>query len=581
MTRAVLSAAICSALVLSACKSDSPAAPSPVDPIGTPTGPLNVGDIVSLNVNGTDPCTNPVRRGVKVMAIGTHAMIMMDTLNPKNGFTTADFNRFAARFDTLVYPIDVGNFGEPTDIDKNGHIGIIFTRAVNELTPPKSAQYVGGFTFSRDLFPTVGTARAQACAASNQGEYFYLLAPDPSGTVNSNVRTIGFVDSVTTAVLAHEFEHLINASRRLYVNNTLTFEAKWLDEGLAHVAEELLFYGESGVTPRSNLDITTLRANAVSRAAYNADMSGNQGRYRSYLASPSTSSAYAPNDSLSTRGAVWSLLRYTVDRIDATDGFTAGPGITVSGSGSVTLAPGAAFGDYSLTVVNTTLQSAASIGYTLITASASGDVVPTTLAVRTAPVMTQIPVRTESDGLQTDAAFESRLRSRERAVLTPLIASARAWYATQNMSTPSALRSVSRSLSTQTDADGALWFRLVNSKDSGAVNLQSLAGGNLASFVRDWSVSHAVDDVAAPSTQYQQRSWNWHNIYQNVGMGGNAYPLEVQVISPTTSISGSAVAGGAGFYKLTISANASVTVTLSTPAGALSTNLQLIVVRTK
>ena len=193
----------------------------------------------------------------------------------------------------------------------------------------------------------------------------------------------------------------------------------------------------------------------------------------------------------------------------------------------------------------------------------------------------QIPVRTESDGLQTDAAFESRLRSRERAVLTPLIASARAWYATQNMSTPSALRSVSRSLSTQTDADGALWFRLVNSKDSGAVNLQSLAGGNLASFVRDWSVSHAVDDVAAPSTQYQQRSWNWHNIYQNVGMGGNAYPLEVQVISPTTSISGSAVAGGAGFYKLTIAANASVTVTLSTPAGALSSNLQLIVVRTK
>ena len=152
--------------------------------------------------------------------------------------------------------MDVAAFGEPTDIDKNGHIAIVFTRAVNELTPRGAFSYVGGLTFSRDLFPQVGTARAQACPSSNEGEYLYLMTPDPSGTINGNRRTNGFVDTNTTAVIAHELVHLINASRKLYVNTAAPkFEVKWLDEGLAHVAEELLFYRESGLSPRSNLDL--------------------------------------------------------------------------------------------------------------------------------------------------------------------------------------------------------------------------------------------------------------------------------------------------------------------------------------
>ena len=341
--------------LLAACKSDGGIAPAPTgEAIANPRGPLNLGDVITLNVNGDDACANPTFHAARVVAIGTHAIILSDTLNPKPGFSTADFQRYAARFDTLVYPLDVGNFGEPTDIDKNGHIAILFTRAVNELTPPRSTQYVGGFAFSRDLFPTTATARAQACAGSNQGEFFYMLAPDPSGTINSNARSTGFVDSVTTAVLAHEFEHIINASRRLYVNNTPAFEDKWLDEGLAHVAEELLFYRESGLAPRSNLDLNALRTSQVTRLAYNTDMSGNGGRYRTYLLAPAANSPYSLNDSLPTRGATWSFLRYAVDRMTATDGFTAGPGQTVTGAGSATLSAGPAFAEYSLTVVNTT-----------------------------------------------------------------------------------------------------------------------------------------------------------------------------------------------------------------------------------
>jgi hypothetical protein len=278
------------------------------------SAPPQVGDIFDINVQVDDACANIKKRGARVVAISTQAIVLADTANPTGGFTTADYQRFAARFDTLVYPLDVNNFGAPTDIDSNGKIILLFTRAVNELTPANSSSYVGGFFFGRDLFPITDTQVAQGCAGSNTGEMFYLLTPDPSGQINNNIRRTGFVDSVTTSVIAHEFEHLINASRRLYVTpNVQDFEEGWLDEGLAHIAEELLFYRESKLAPRSNITLTNIKASAQTVNAFNEDMSSNAGRYRSYLLKPSENSPFSPNDSLETRGATWSLLRYLAD----------------------------------------------------------------------------------------------------------------------------------------------------------------------------------------------------------------------------------------------------------------------------
>ena len=536
-----------------------------------------MGDVISLNVNADSACSRPVYHGARVVALGTHAVVLNDTLNPVGGFTTADFQRYAARFDTLVYPVDVANFGEPTDIDKNGHVALFFTRAVNELTPPRATSYVGGFAFSRDLFPTTKTARAQACAASNEGEFFYLLAPDPNGTINGNARSTSFVDSATTAVVAHEFQHLINASRRLYVNNTLAFEEKWLDEGLAHEAEELLYYRESGAAPRSNLDITAIRATAAQRAAYNSDMSGNGARYRTYLLAPAANSPYALTDSLPTRGAAWSFLRYAVDRVNATDGFAAGPGQVVTGAGDVTVSPGGAGGEYSLTVVNTSLQGGSTATYSLRTVS---PVAFKTSSV-TLPAARPVLVQATAANPQRDEVFESRLHDRERTELTPLMAAARRWYATQAVAGPSALRTrVSLSTGAVADADAALWFKLVNNSSVGVTNLQSVVG-DLAPLIRDWSVSHAVDDVAAPATQYQQRSWNWHSIFAALATPSGGYPLLVATLSNNTTVpSAAVVAGGAAFYRIVVPAGGTVTVTLAA-AGTANPNLQLVAVRTK
>ena len=115
-----------------------------------------VGDIVRLNVSASS-CSDALIRGFRVTAIGAKAIVLADTLNPADGFSDDDYVTFAARFDTLVYPLDVDNFGAPSDLDANGKVAVLFTKYVNELTPANSDSFVGGFFHPRDLFPKRGT----------------------------------------------------------------------------------------------------------------------------------------------------------------------------------------------------------------------------------------------------------------------------------------------------------------------------------------------------------------------------------------------------------------------------------------
>ncbi len=281
------------------------------------TAGAQVGDRVSVNVQEDNACGSPVLTNARVAAITNHAVVLADTANPAGGFTDAEFQSFGAQFDTLVNPLDTQAFGAPADIDNNGRVVILFTKAVNALTPANSDFFVGGFFFGRDLLDTT------TCPSSNFAEMFYLLAPDPAGTINGNTRTKGFVDSITVSTLAHEYQHLINASRRLYVNTGADpVEEVWLNEGLSHVAEELLFYRASGLQPRQNIDFSTLVSVPRITNAFNLYQLQNVARLSSYLENPDSTAPYRSdqNDDLSTRGATWEFLRYAADRKATTDG---------------------------------------------------------------------------------------------------------------------------------------------------------------------------------------------------------------------------------------------------------------------
>ena len=277
-----------------------------------------VGDQVAVNVNAFDFCTRPDERAARVAALTAGTIVLEDISNPPGGFTDAEYAAIAATMDTLVAPVNFAAFGEPTDIDGNGRIAILFTRAVNELTPRGSGAVVLGFYYSRDLLPRSGAAGA--CPGSNTAEIFYVMVPDPDA-VRGDARTKGYVQGIAISTVAHELQHLINASRRMYVTRAQqTVEETWLNEGLSHIAEELVFYRASGLGPRQNIEGAQLGTGTRVRDMHELFMRGNFGRYAEFLEGTQSSSPMAGNDQLATRGASWAFLRYVADRAGAVDG---------------------------------------------------------------------------------------------------------------------------------------------------------------------------------------------------------------------------------------------------------------------
>jgi hypothetical protein len=284
----------------------------------TPATVPTVGTLMQFNVNTRSSCADPDRRTGRVVAVTQRAILVADTANPRGPgtFTDAEYTSFGQQFDQLVWPTVTSNFGDPQDIDNNQRVIVFFTRAVNELTPRNQDWFVAGFFFARDLFPRTDQPGFQACAGSNFAEMFYMLVPDPQGTVNGNVRLKDRELARTVAVLGHEFQHLINASRRLYVvraSGSNWNEETWLNEGLSHIAEELLAYAASPLAPRQNIDRDRLAGSPEASAAFFAYQNSNLSLFARFLQEPDTSSLIGP-DVLATRGAAWSFLRYAVDR---------------------------------------------------------------------------------------------------------------------------------------------------------------------------------------------------------------------------------------------------------------------------
>lgn len=279
----------------------------------------NVGDLIKLNADAQNFCADPKAsdlRTARVVAITNRAIVVADTANPVGGFTDEEYRSIGVTFDTLVDPRDRKAFGDPSDIDGNGHVIMFFTRAVNELTQPNASAVFLGYTYQRDLYPKTGPLGL--CPGSNVAEMFYLLVPDTSGIINGNKRSKADVVSFTLGTVAHEYQHLINASRRLYVNKFgAAFEERWLDEGLAHIAEDINFWKSSGQTPGHNLDVSLFQ-NPSLTSAYNTFELFNQRRYQQYLSRTENQSPIgldATDDDLQTRGAIWNFLRYAADRL--------------------------------------------------------------------------------------------------------------------------------------------------------------------------------------------------------------------------------------------------------------------------
>ena len=275
---------------------------------GIPAEPA-VGAIFSINVSVTgNTCTSAKQlRDARVAAVTPKVIVLIDTQAPTGGYTDDELRGFAETFEQFGLPVDTVNFGSPTDIDSNNRFIILFTGTVNALSG-NSGGIVGGLQASRDLFPVT------ECVASNEGEMFYMPVPDPTSVINGTYTNKAEVSRRVQATLAHELQHLINAGRRIYVNDANSFEEVWLNEGLSHIAEELVYYQVSGNTRGTNIGLPRVQSSQAQLDAVNVYQVQNLGRLITYLRATESNSPYAQDDKLETRGATWQLLRYAADR---------------------------------------------------------------------------------------------------------------------------------------------------------------------------------------------------------------------------------------------------------------------------
>jgi hypothetical protein len=285
---------------------------------GAPSTPA-VGSVVSLNADLSSSCGPKQVHPARVVAVLPHTIVFLDNQSPAGGYTDAELTAFATGFDTLGFAIDTLNFGGPTDIDGNGRVGVFFTPGVNQRAQLADGGVVTGLFFSRDLVPATGT---NGCAGSNEGEMFYLAVPDPNRTINANYSDKAFLGNNVPGVLAHEFQHMINAGRRLYVNNAARSEEIWLNEGLSHIAEELLYYRISGNNARANIAAPLIGSSSAQINAFNSYAGANFSRLATYLKATESNSPYSSVDALAMRGAIWQLLRYAADRKGGTEATT-------------------------------------------------------------------------------------------------------------------------------------------------------------------------------------------------------------------------------------------------------------------
>ena len=324
-----------------------------VSALGVPA----VGDRINVKVpdeSRDSICNHYFSTQAVVASVSSKAILAVDTLDgpPASLFTQFQMDSITTEFDNITYPTDASYFNTPTDVDNNQRVILLFTGEINKLTPRGSMSgVVGGFFFAGDFFPPTGTTPGSFCPQSNQAEIFYLLSPDPTGKFG-DVRSTSSVRQMTRGTIAHEFQHMINAGNRYKNPAVSSFESLWLDEALAHFAEDAVGRTQRGFADLQTLtfaDILPCNSPCPEANDFNAFFFQNLARLTQWMARPDTSSGITGDQpieaNLSSRGAAWALLRYAADNNsgglprDLTRKLVAGPDTGVRNFSAATQAP--------------------------------------------------------------------------------------------------------------------------------------------------------------------------------------------------------------------------------------------------
>jgi hypothetical protein len=205
---------------------------------------MPVGEDLSLDCTNTEKVLQ-----AEIRSVGEHFVIARD-MQGTDAFSAGDYAEIQAVLDDFIHPVDTEYFGETADIDANERVIVLITEEVNKLADLTDTLIFLGFFLPSDL------ANPIDCPASNAGEIVYLRAPDPDGEFGQETsveRSVEILKSTTS----HEFQHLINSEQRFILGNDQFADSDdvWLNEGLSHLAEELVGLAVMGLSVRAGLGI--------------------------------------------------------------------------------------------------------------------------------------------------------------------------------------------------------------------------------------------------------------------------------------------------------------------------------------
>ncbi|MGH7653075.1 MAG: Ig-like domain-containing protein [Gemmatimonadaceae bacterium] len=198
-----------------------------------------VGEITSVkvpNLNAANFCNTNTPINVRTVFVGAHSIIVEDTTTVFDGVPTlagqmdSVYVQLGQEFESVMYPIDLTNFGDPLAMDASlgglGKIVMAFSPRVNST----SEGSILGFVVSCDFFK-------QGAPSSNDGEYLYAGVPTSMAQGYANSGTLDSWRRDIRPTIVHEVKHIAAYAARIM--NGLALEDLSWEEGMARNAEEL------------------------------------------------------------------------------------------------------------------------------------------------------------------------------------------------------------------------------------------------------------------------------------------------------------------------------------------------------
>lgn len=272
------------------------------------------------NLDAQNFCTANIPIGVRTAWVGQRAIIVEDTTTVLNGTPTLKgqldslYAIVGAEFDTVMWPILTGTFGNPLAMDqqlsRTGKVVMLFSPRINAL----ASGTIAGFVVSCDFYPV-----SQA-PSSNVGEYFYAISPTSLASGYTTGTRATWLRSIRSTII-HEAKHITSFGERFSRN--ADFEEMWLEEGLARHAEEQFARGIYGVAWKGNTgyrasvycDVRPSNASAPQCAGRPILMLRHLDALYRYLQAPEPYSLLgrvSPSDG-SFYATSWSLVRWVID----------------------------------------------------------------------------------------------------------------------------------------------------------------------------------------------------------------------------------------------------------------------------